>query len=361
LFWESHSMSTSWILKCTDVPQFDALQSAAAEFQTDDKLHLRNLCNDSARCAGLTAVHTSEGYRKMIFDYSRQQVTGETMELLFDLADAVGFTQRREAFRSGERINTTEDKAVLHHLLRMPKDYHFTGSVHSLADKILEDIHSVRDTIEQFTRKVRSGAHKGVTGKALKQTIVITSGGVHLGTEFVHEALAADEKAAKAASGRALHFLSNVDPVDTFLTTRGLDPAETLVVVVSKEFNPGETLNAHSIRHWLVSNLAREGSISEQAIVETHMFAVTSMGANFATVGIPKRNIFKIWEWVIGRFSVTSAAGLLPLSLQYSYDIMSEFLNGAHDMDEHFFNAPLRDNIPVLMGMLGVWNSTFMG
>ena len=110
-------MASPWILKCTDVPQFDALQNAAEEFQSDDKLHLRNLCNDSSRCAGLTAVHMSQGFRKIILDYSRQQVTGETMELLFDLADAVGFTQRREAFRSGERINTTEDKAVLHPVL----------------------------------------------------------------------------------------------------------------------------------------------------------------------------------------------------------------------------------------------------
>jgi glucose-6-phosphate isomerase len=353
-------MSSPWILKCTDVPQYDALQNAAAEFQTDDKLHLRNLCNDSSRSAGLTAVHMSVGFRKLVLDYSRQQVTGETMELLFDLADAIGFTQRREAFRSGERINTTEDKAVLHHLLRMPKGYHFTGSVHSLADKILEDVHSVRDQVELFTKNVRSGQHKGVTGKSLKHTVVVTCGGMHLGTEFVHEALAADKEAAKAAKGRELHFLSNVDPVDTFLKTRGLDPAETLVVVVTKEFNSGESLNARSIRNWLVSNLTKEG-ISEQMIIETHLFAVTSMGSNFANVGIPKRNIFKIWEWVIGRYSVTSAAGLLPLSLQYSYEVMSEFLDGAHDMDEHFFNAPLRDNIPVLLGLLGVWNSTFMG
>lgn len=353
-------MSTPWILKCTDVPQFDALQNAAAEFQSDDKLHLRNLCNDSSRCAGLTAVHMSKGFRKIILDYSRQQVTGETMELLFDLADAVEFTQRREAFRSGERINTTEDKAVLHHLLRMPKDYHFTGSVHSLADKILDDVHSVRDQVELFTKNVRSGQHKGVTGKPLKQTVVVTCGSMHLGTEFVHEALSADEEAVKAAKGRGLHFLSNVDPVDTFLATRGLDPAETLVVVVSKEFNSGESLNARSIRNWLVSNLTQEG-VSEQTIIETHLFAVTSMGSNFANVGIPVRNIFKIWEWVIGRYSVTSAAGILPLSLQYSYEIMSQFLDGAHDMDEHFFNAPLRDNIPVLLGLLGVWNSTFMG
>jgi glucose-6-phosphate isomerase len=296
----------------------------------------------------------------MILDYSRQQVTGETMELLFDLADAIGFTQRREAFRSGDRINTTEDKAVLHHLLRMPKGYIFSGSVHSLADKILEDVQSVRDHIKEFSDKVRSGKHRGATGRLIKDTVVVTCGSMHLGTEFVHEALAADEQAASAAQGRRLHFVSSVDPVDAFLTTRGLVPEETLVVVISKEFNSGESLNARMIRHWLVSSLASEG-ISEQLVIEAHLFAVTSMGSNYASVGIPKHNIFKIWEWVIGRFSVTSAAGLLPLSLQYSHDIMVQFLNGAHDMDEHFFNAPLRDNIPVLLGLLGVWNSTFMG
>jgi len=353
-------MTAHWVTKCTDVPQFDALVNAAAEFQLDDKLHLRNLCNDASRCAGLTATHMSGGFRRMIFDYSRQQVTGETMELLFDLADAIGFTQRREAFRSGERINETEDKAVLHHLLRVPKGYIFEGSVHSLADQILEDIQTVRENIRQFSEKVRNGQHRGATGRLIKDTVVVTCGSMHLGTEFVHEALAADEQAARAAQGRRLHFLSSVDPVDAFLSTRGLHPDETLVVVVSKEFSSGESLNARSIRHWLVSNLSSEG-ISEQTVIDTHFFAVTSMGSDYANAGIPTRNIFKIWEWVVGRFSATSAAGLLPLSLQYSYDIMAQFLNGAHDMDEHFFNAPLRDNIPVLLGLLGVWNSTFMG
>lgn len=353
-------MANQRILKCTEVPQYYALQNAAEEFQLDDKLHLRNLCNDSSRCAGLTATHVSEGFRKIILDYSRQQVTGETMELLFDLADAVGFAERREAFRSGERINTTEDKAVLHHLLRMPNGYNFSGSVHSLADKILADVHAVRDQVQQFTQMVRSGQLTGVTGKPFKQTLVVTCGGMHLGTEFVYEALAAHKEAAEAASGRGMHFLSNVDPVDTFLTTKKLDPAETLVVIVAKEFNSGESLSARTVRNWFVQNLAKEG-VTETMIMENHIFAVSSMSSNYANVGIPRQNIFKIWEWVIGRYSVTSAAGLLPLSLHYSYEIMSEFLDGAHDMDEHFFNAPLRDNIPVLLGLLGVWNSTFMG
>jgi glucose-6-phosphate isomerase len=359
-------MSAYHTMKCTEVPQYDALQNAAAEFQYDDKLHLRNLCNDSSRCAGLTAVHMSEGFRKIILDYSRQQVTGETMEMLFDLADAVGFTERREAFRSGERINTTEDKAVLHHILRMPKGFYFSGSVHSLTDKILEEIHGVRDQVASFSEQVRNGSRLGITGKQLINTVVVTCGGMHLGTEFVHDALSADESAAEAAEGRILHFLSNVDPVDTFLTTQNLDPAETLVVIVAKDFNSGETLNARSAMNWLIQHLTKPGVVSDSQVIEKHVVAVTCMDNNFsksapAQLGIPKYNVFRIWDWVIGRYSVCSAAGLLPLSLQYSYPIMSEFLDGAHDMDEHFFNAPLRDNIPVLLGLLGVWNSTFMG
>ena len=350
------------MLKCTDVPQFDALQNAAAEFQIDDKLHLRNLCNDASRCAGLTAVHMSQGFRKIILDYSRQQVTGETMELLFDLADAVGLTERREGMRSGERINETEDKAVLHHVLRMPKGYHFSGSVHSLADKILEEVHAVRDQIANFSELVRSGKNKvGVTGKPLKHTVVVAYGGMHTGTQFVHEALAAHGPSTKASEGRTLHFLSNTDPVDTFLTTRQLDPAETVVIIVSKDI-ASVSLNARSARHWLVQNLVTtDGEITESQVVDHHVFAVTCVSSNFQTLGIPNYNVFRVWDWVIGRYSVCSAAGLLPLSLQYSYEILEEFLDGAHDMDEHFFNAPLRDNIPVLLGLLGVWNSTFMG
>lgn len=359
-------MSANHTLKCTEVPQYDALQNAAEQFQYDDKLHLRNLCNDSSRCAGLTAVHLSEGFRKIILDYSRQQVTGETMEMLFDLADAVGFAERREAFRSGERINTTEDKAVLHHFLRMPKGYYFSGSVHSMADKILEEIHSVRDHVASFSEQVRNGSHLGITGKKLKNTVVVTCGGMHLGTEFVHEALSADASAATCAHGRLLHFLSNVDPVDTYLTTQNLDPAETLVVIVAKDFNSGETLNARSAMNWMIQHLAKPSGVSESQVIERHVVAVTCINSNYsksptAQLGIPKYNVFKTWDWVIGRYSVCSAAGLLPLSLQYSYPIMEEFLNGAHDMDEHFFKAPLRDNIPVLLGLLGVWNSTFMG
>eukprot|EP00980_Cylindrotheca_fusiformis_P029200 scaffold22750_cov209-Cylindrotheca_fusiformis.AAC.1 len=189
---------------------------------------------------------------------------------------------------------------------------------------------------------------------------------MHLGTEFVYEALSADPIAAEMAEGRRLHFLSNVDPVDTFFTTRHLDPAETLVVIVAKDFNSGETLNARSAMNWLIQHLAKPSVVSDSQVIEKHVVAVACINSSYsksapAQLGIPSYNVFKIWDWVIGRFSVCSAAGILPLSLHYSYPVMLEFLNGAHDMDEHFFNAPVRDNIPVLLGLLGVWNSTFMG
>jgi glucose-6-phosphate isomerase len=295
---------TPWILKCTDVPQFDALQAAAEEFQGDDKLHLRNLCSDSARSAGLTAVHMTEGFRKIILDYSRQQVTGETMELLFDLADAVGFTERREAFRKGERINTTEDRAVLHHLLRMPKGYDFSGyAVHSLADKILQDIHQVRDKILHFTEKIRDGTHVGVTGKPLTNTLVVGAPGWHLGVEFVLEALAADQAASDAARGRSLHMLSNVDPVDFFLKTSSLDPETTLVVIISKDISE-VNISIKLVRDWMAKRLGSDRIRMDQ-IVATHFAAVTNSVSQCVTFGIPSSNIFLIWDWVVGRFSIS--------------------------------------------------------
>ena len=468
----SQSRERQYLPKCTDVPQFDALLNAAAEFHHQEKLHLRHLCNDTARCSGLTAVHVSAwseatmsswlvaaeedeeivfrnghdsspskktsgsnananykgaggerrfdnfeemedaatssehqmllqrfGNRsKIVLDYSRQQVTGETMELLFDLADAVQFTERREAFRTGEKINVTEGKPVLHHLLRMPKGYDFppvrlsryvnsnpqsTGSLsdHHLGGDtkdparasihtILEEIHAVRDKIEDFSRRVRSTDHsiglRGVTGKRITDTVLVSSsGGMHLGTKFVHEALSADKRASKAAEGRRLHFLSNVDPVDAFFTTRNLDPEKTMVVVVSKDFsNTIELSNFRSIRYWLVTKLQGNPAgleVKESEITEHHIVAVTSCAIPENSLTIPESNVFRIWDWIIGRFSVCSAVGILPLSLHYSYEIVSDFLAGANDMDEHFFNAPLRDNIPVLLGLLGIWNSTFMG
>mmetsp|Transcript_2023 Transcript_2023/g.4659 ORF Transcript_2023/g.4659 Transcript_2023/m.4659 type:complete len:762 (-) Transcript_2023:42-2327(-) len=461
------------IVKCTEVPQFEALQTAAEDFRYDDKLHLRNLCNDSARCQGLTAVHLSTttimtttstpttpvvaattaagsyhpghdqnnfrdanatnsgpatappppppsiaGFRtrQMILDYSRQQVTGETMEMLFDLADAVGLTERREAMRQGLHINVTQDRPVLHHLLRMPEGYPctipskyytsggeedvvrssssssggypasgVTPTKNTPPKSMLGDIIDVRRQIADFSQEVRSGQYRGVTGEVLTDTVLIApSGGMHLGVKALHTALSSDQPASWAANDRRLHFLSNIDPVDTYMTTKGVDPAKTLVVVCSKDFsNSNDLMNLRSVRDWLCRSLTKKDvpandrhndaipvrKPTDVEIVERHIVPVTCNLTNYLKMmGLPKTTTgatncrsFKIWDWIIGRFSVCSAVGVLPLSLQYSYDIVQDLLAGAHDIDEHFFQAPLRDNIPILMGLLGVWNSTFLG
>lgn len=356
---DSNKMST-WTLKCTDVPQFDALQAAAASFRNDDKLHLRNLCNDSSRCSALCATHSAEGGRKIYLDYSRQQVTGETMEILFDLADAVGFTDRRAAMRAGEKINRTENRAVLHHALRMPRGYNYR--FHPEGKSLLSDVHAVREKIQEFTNKIRLGEYLGVTGRKFRNVVCIGIGGSQLGSEFVMEALRADQEALERADGRILRFLANVDPVDFHLCTQDLDPAETLVIVISKTFTTAETmLNAKTARKWLVEHLVEKNGVSEEVVVAQHMAAVSTNLGLCEQFGISRNRVFGFWDWVGGRYSVCSAVGLLPLSLQYSYAVMSKVLDGAHNIDEHFFTAPLRDNIPLILGLLGVWNSTFLG
>jgi len=227
---------------------------------------------------------------------------------------------------------------------------------------ILDDVHAVRDKIEAFTNKVRSGEFVGATGKPLKNFVCIGIGGSQLGPEFVNEALRADATAAKAAEGRTLRFLANVDPVDFELCTRDLDPEETLLVVISKTFTTAETmLNARTAKKWIVEGLAAKGVTDEAKVAGSHIIAVSTAISKCVDFGINEDNIFGFWSWVGGRFSVCSAVGIVPLSLQYSYDVMSSFLDGAHDIDEHFFTAPLRENIPVILGLLGVWNSTFLG
>jgi len=212
---------------------------------------------------------------------------------------------------------------------------------------------------------VRTGEHVGVSGKRLKNYLSIGIGGSQLGPEFVAEALRADESAARAAEGRKLCFLGNVDPVDFTLCTRDLDPEETLIIVVSETFSTAETvLNAKTARDWLLRGLREKGisDADDESLVLKHHFAAVSMAADkVANFGIDESSTFVFWDWVGGRFSVCSAVGLLPLGLMYSSDVTSRFLDGAHDIDEHFFDAPLRENIPVILGLLGVWNSTFLG
>lgn len=193
----------------------------------------------------------------------------------------------------------------------------------------------------------------------MTSVVAIGIGGSFLGPEFVYESLRTDAEAGSQAKGRTLRFLANVDPVDVARALSGLEAESTLCIVVSKTFTTAETmLNARTVKDWLCKHVSATNSAD---IVRQHMVAVSTAIPRAVSFGIAEENIFGFWDWVGGRYSVTSAVGALPLSLQYGFPIVQDFLKGAHDMDKHFFEAPLRANLPVLMGLLGVWNSSFLG
>jgi glucose-6-phosphate isomerase len=206
---------------------------------------------------------------------------------------------------------------------------------------------------------VREGAWVGVTGKPLTNVVSIGIGGSYLGPEFVFEALRTDPEASVAAEGRKLRFLANVDPVDTARALEGLDPETTLIIIVSKTFTTAETmLNARTLRQWILSKLP---TANPADVLRQHVVAVSTNIPKAVEFGISAENVFGFWDWVGGRYSVCSAVGVLPLSLQYGFGVVRTFLDGAYDMDKHFFECPYRTNLPVLLGLLGVWNSSFLG
>jgi glucose-6-phosphate isomerase len=223
---------------------------------------------------------------------------------------------------------------------------------------VVLDVHAVLDRVEAFSDKVRSGEWVGATGKALTTVVSIGIGGSYLGPEFVFEAMKTDAAASVAASGRACKFLANVDPVDAARALSELDAETTLVIVVSKTFTTAETmLNARTVKDWLVTHVP--GNAAD--IIAKHMVAVSTAVPKAVAFGIAEENIFGFWDWVGGRFSVCSAVGVLPLALHYGMHVVRDFLAGAHDMDTHFTTASLHENLPVLLGMVGLWNSSFLG
>eukprot|EP00605_Chrysophyceae_sp_TOSAG23-4_P002953 GSChrysophyteH1.ASY1.ANO1.3252.1 assembled CDS len=284
--------------------------------------HLRHLLKDGDRCSKLTAEHDG-----IYLDYSRQCLTSETMSKLFDLAKAANLEEQRAAMANGSHINTTEDRAVLHTALRAPK----SKRIHADGVDVVPGVHAVLDKIAAFTDKVREGEWLGCTGKRLTTVVSIGIGGSYLGPEF----------------GRTLRFLANVDPVDVARALEGIDAATTLVLIVSKTFTTAETmLNARTVKNWLLEQLGGSGNASNEEIIKRHMAAVSTAIPKATAFGIAEENIFGFWDWVGGRYSVCSAVG---------------FLDGAHAMDEHFFNAPMEQNLPVLLGLVGIWNSSFLG
>jgi glucose-6-phosphate isomerase len=279
-------------------------------------------------------------------DYSKQRVTDDTMRLLIELANESGVGERRDAMFRGEHINVSEDRAVLHVALRMPK----TASLVVDGVDVVAEVHAVLDQMSSFATRVRSGEWKGHTGKAIKNVVNIGIGGSDLGPVMAYEAL-------RFYSRRDLNFrfVSNVDSTDLVEALRGLEADETLFIISSKTFGTLETLtNATSARAWLVEHLGDESAVAK------HFVAVSTNAEKVAAFGIDTENMFVFWDWVGGRYSMESAIGLSTM-LAVGPEHYRELLEGFHAMDEHFRTAPFETNLPVLMGLLAVWNRDFLG
>ncbi|AXK44656.1 glucose-6-phosphate isomerase [Brachybacterium saurashtrense] len=289
-------------------------------------------------------------------DLSKNLVTPRTVELLLQLAREVGVEERRDAMFAGAHINTTEDRAVLHTALRRP-----AGSSPSLTvdgQDIDQDVRETLHRVHEFARKVRSGEWTGVTGKRIESVVNIGIGGSDLGPVMVYEALK-----PHAQDGLTARFLSNIDPTDAYETTRDLDPETTLVIVASKTFTTLETLtNARLVRQWLLETLRENAGLTpeqEAEAVAKHFVAVSTALDKVAEFGIDERNAFGFWDWVGGRYSVDSAIGTV-LAVVLGPETFEELLAGFHAMDEHFRTAPSAQNVPLLMGLLNIWNVNFL-
>src|SRR5579885_2835064 len=279
-------------------------------------------------------------------DYSKNRITAETLRLLLQLAESSGLRERIDAMFRGDKINVTERRAVLHVALRAPED----ESIIVDGENVVPRVHAVLDKMTDFANRVRSGAWTGYTGRRIRNVINIGIGGSDLGPWMAYEAL-------KYYSDRTLtmRFVSNIDGSEFVEATRDLDPAETLFIVSSKTFTTLETLtNAHSARAWCVRALG-----SEEAVAK-HFVAVSTNTREVEKFGIDTRNMFEFWDWVGGRYSYDSAIGL-SLMIASGPDRFREMLAGFHAMDEHFRTAPYEHNLPVIMGLLGVWYRDFFG
>ncbi|MFW0785342.1 glucose-6-phosphate isomerase [Gordonia sp. CPCC 206044] len=283
-------------------------------------------------------------------DYSKHRVLRETLELLASLAREVGLEDRRDAMFSGAHINTSEDRAVLHTALRLPAD----ATLQVDGQNVVADVHEVLDRMGAFTDRLRSGEWKGHTGKAITDVVNIGIGGSDLGPVMVYQALR-----HYVDSNIRCHFVSNVDPADLVATLADLDAETTLFVIASKTFTTLETLtNASAARAWLLQRLGTPGADAPQDAVAKHFVAVSTNADEVAKFGIDTDNMFGFWDWVGGRYSVDSAIGLSVMAA-IGRERFAEFLSGFHIVDEHFRTAPLEQNAPVILGLIGLWYSNF--
>jgi glucose-6-phosphate isomerase len=320
-------------------PAWSALQR---HYEKVRDIHLRSLfAEDPSRGERLTVEAAG-----LYLDYSKHRVTDETLRLLLDLATEAGLRRRIDAMFAGDRINVTERRAVLHVALRAPRGQRITVD----GEDVVPAVHAVLDRMADFSSRVRSGAWTGFTGKAIRNVINIGIGGSDLGPAMAYEAL-------RPYSDRrlTLRFVSNVDGADFVEATRDLDPAETLFIISSKTFTTLETLtNAHAAREWSLRALGDERAVAR------HFVAVSTNAAEVEKFGIDTANMFEFWDWVGGRYSVDSAIGL-SLMIAIGAEHFRAMLAGMHEMDEHFRTAPFDRNLPVLLGLIGIWYVNFFG
>ncbi len=322
--------------------QRPAWRALEEHYQKMREVHLRTLFAQDPR----RGEHFAAEAVGIYLDYSKNRITDETLRLLLQLAESSGLRERIDAMFRGEKINITEQRPVLHIALRAPKDDVIVVD----GENVVQEVHAVLDKMADFSNRVRSGAWTGYTGKRIRNIINIGIGGSDLGPFMAYEAL-------KYYSDRGLtaRFVSNIDGNEFVEATRDLNPAETLFIVSSKTFTTLETLtNAHSAREWCVRALG-----SEQAVAK-HFVAVSTNAKEVAKFGIDTANMFEFWDWVGGRYSYDSAIGL-SLMIAIGPERFREMLAGFHAMDEHFRTAPFERNLPVLLGLIGIWYNNFFG
>ncbi|HEY7049737.1 MAG TPA: glucose-6-phosphate isomerase [Jatrophihabitantaceae bacterium] len=305
-------------------------------------LHLRELFADDPQRGERLTLNACGIY----LDYSKNRITDDTVRLLLRLADESGLRGRIDAMFAGEKINTTEERAVLHVALRAPRK----EQIRVDGIDVVPAVHEVLGRMAEFADRVRAGQWRGHTGQAIRNIVNIGIGGSDLGPVMAYEAL-------RHYSARELtfRFVSNVDGTDFAEATRDLDPAETLFIISSKTFTTLETMtNAHTARDWVLSALTDDSAIAK------HFVAVSTNAAEVEKFGIDVMNMFGFWDWVGGRYSMDSAIGLSTM-IAIGPDAFEELLGGFHEMDEHFRTAPFAENLPVLLGLLTVWYSDFFG
>ena len=307
------------------------------------KSHLRKLFADDPKRGQKFSLEAAG----LFLDYSKNRITDKTLKLLLQLADESGLRGKIDAMFSGEKINITENRAVLHVALRAPRK----ATILVDGKNVVPEVHAVLDKLAAFSDRIRSGEWKGFTGKPIKNIVNVGIGGSDLGPVMAYEAL-------KHYSQRGLvfRFVSNVDGIDFVEATHDLDPAETLFIISSKTFTTLETMtNAQSARDWLLAGLG-----GNKSAVAKHFVAVSTNAEKVSAFGIDTANMFGFWDWVGGRYSMDSAIGLSTM-LAIGPENFRALLAGFHEMDEHFRTAPFAKNLPVLLGLLTVWNTDFFG